>query len=217
MSGIRPPSFSRETPAACTLLLTAIAAVVLMAFHPTGRELHDAAVPLAVLWRNSIVHGLVILAVGLQTWGALALVRRLRSPLVGLAECAFVAQCFAALGATIAAICSGFVMNDFLVAGADGAGAAVGRDVIWPVNQAFAKVFTVAGSAAIAGWSLAGWRGGLHRATVLFGLVVGSAATLLVAGGHVRLHLHGMGAVVLAHEIWWVCVGVQLLRLRTGA
>lgn len=214
MSTAERPTSPRDAAAGCALLVTAIVGVILMALHPTGREIREASDPSAVLWRNGIVHGLLVAVALLQTWGSIAIVRRLRRSTVGLAELAFVAQGAAVLGATVAAMCSGFVMPR-LLAHLDAEATAPARHVIWLMNQAFAQLFTIAGSAAIVGWSLAGWRRSLHRGTALLGILVGGGVALLVSVGHLRLHVHGMGAILLVHEIWWGCVGIELLRSRS--
>lgn len=85
-------------------------------------------------------------------------------------------------------------------------------DMLWTMNQAFVKVFTIAGSAAIVSWSVAAWNRGLPRAVSAVGVVIGATAAGLAATGHLRLHVHGMGAVVLGHAIWWAIVGIALLR-----
>lgn len=214
MSTAEPLPRPRETVAGLLLLAAALVGTVVMGFHPTGHELRgpDAG---AARVRNAVVHGLAITAILLQTCGALAIVRRVRAPAVGLAECAFVAQCAAAVGVTIAAICSGFVMPALLAEHAALDGSHPGQEVVWRFNQAFARLFVVAGGAAILGWSVAGWRRGLHRATAVLGAVVGAGAALAVGAGHLRLDVHGMGAVVLAHQVWWACVGFWLLRGRS--
>jgi hypothetical protein len=85
------------------------------------------------------------------------------------------------------------------------------------INQAFAKVFVIASSAAILLWSatiLA--HGQLSRAAGVLGAIVGVLALLAVVIGHLRLDVHGFGAVVLCQGIWMITVGVLLIR-QTGA
>lgn len=217
MSTLQPAVRARETFAGCALIAAAMLAVAVMALHPTGHDFHGATDRGAVAWRNAVVHGVAIFAVLLQTSASLAVVRGLRGATVGLAECAFVAWCAATLGVVCAATCSGFVMPAFLVERTDHGAAQAGAEVVWLLNQAFAKVYVVAGGAAMLGWSIAGWRRNMLRATAILGMVVGAGAASLVVAGHLRLDVHGMGIVVLSHEIWWACVGIALLRTRTVA
>ena len=83
------------------------------------------------------------------------------------------------------------------------------------INQAFAKVFVIASSAAILLWSatiLA--HGQLARAAGVLGVIVGALALFAVVIGHLRLDVHGFGAVVLCQGIWMITVGVLLVRSR---
>lgn len=201
------PLPGRETFAACALLVGSALAVGVMAVHPDAHQLRDAVDGTAMVARNRLVHAVAIAAVLLQTSGALALVRRNRDGRVGLAHLAFVAQSAAAMAVTVAGLCSGFVLPEFL-ADAPMAG------FVFAFNQAFAKLFAVAGSAAIAVWSVAGWRRGLPHAICGIGLVVGAPVALLVGVGHLRLDVHGMGALVLAQSVWWVLVAIGMLRNR---
>jgi hypothetical protein len=44
---------------------------------------------------------------------------------------------------------------------------------------------------------------------------VGALVLLAVVIGHLRLDVHGFGAVVIAQGIWMITVGVLLARSRT--
>ena len=46
----------------------------------------------------------------------------------------------------------------------------------------------------------------------LYGCILPPIVVALIAVGHLRLDVHGMGAVVLVHAIWFVTVGIQLCR-----
>ncbi|HEX5051873.1 MAG TPA: hypothetical protein VFZ65_08890 [Planctomycetota bacterium] len=204
------PIPTREPIAAYTLIGGAAVGVVAMALHPTGHEIHAAPDAAAALLRNEIVHATAIVVVLLQTFGSIAIVRRVRGTSVGLAQLALVAQCTAATAATIAAICSGFVMPAHLRSAVANDASQVAGDVLWQCNQAFARLFMISGSAAIAAWSVAGWRR-LPRTTCGIGVAVGITTAALVIAGHLRPSVHGMGAVVLGHAIWWLLAGVALL------
>lgn len=201
------PNPGREPFAAYALLASAVLGVAVMAVHPNGHQLRDAVDGIAMVGRNRIVHAVAIAAVLLQTSGALAVVRRAGRGQVGLAHLAFVLHCAGTASVVIAGLCSGFVLPQFL---ADGKLA----DLVFAMNQAFAKLYAVAGSAAIAAWSIAGWRRILPAATAGIGLVVGTLVAVLVAVGHLRLDVHGMGALVLAQSVWWVLVAIGMLRNR---
>ena len=77
---------------------------------------------------------------------------------------------------------------------------------------------TVVASVAIVLWSASALRnrvdgrGALGGRVAWYGCVVGPVLIVLIAVGKLRLNVHGMGVVVLAHAIWFVVVGVHLCR-----
>lgn len=83
----------------------------------------------------------------------------------------------------------------------------------YQVNQTLAKAGTVALSAAILLWSwvLLGESRGA-RAVGVLGILVGAVPALMLFMGHLRLNVHGMGAVVLGEAVWSVAVAVWLFR-----
>jgi hypothetical protein len=84
---------------------------------------------------------------------------------------------------------------------------------VFQFNQAFARIFSVGSSIAIALWSASALRnGGIGRVISLYGCVVAALVTLGIVAGHLRLDVHGMAAVVLGQAIWFVVVGAQLWR-----
>lgn len=199
------PIRGREAFAAYALLVAAGLGVGVMAMHPHGHELRDAIDGTAVVARNRVVHAVAIVAVLLQTSAALALVRRGRGDRIGLTHVAFVAHSAGAAAVTFGGLCSGFVLPRFL---AD----APMAEFVFAINQAFARLFALASSAAIAAWSIADWRRGLSAWACGLGLVVGGAAAALVATGHLRLDVHGMTALVLGQSVWWGLVARGMLR-----
>ena len=85
------------------------------------------------------------------------------------------------------------------------------------INQAFAKVYVVAASMAILLWSAAILaHGRLARAAGAYGVIVSVLAVLALAIGHLRLDVHGFGAVVLAEGAWFIAIGILLARRRPG-
>jgi hypothetical protein len=81
-------------------------------------------------------------------------------------------------------------------------------------NQAFATCGAVLMSAGIAVLSLDLLRDAARGARALgaFGLVSGLGGALAVAGGWLRLDVHGMAAVLLVQALWTIGAGVALLR-----
>ena len=199
------------------MILGSVGGIVTMALHPTGHDLLASGAFDSVARLNVAVHALAIASVPATFFGALALSRRVATP-DRLSIGALVVYGYAAVAVLIAAAASGFVAP------------AVGREMMGAsgtakeflhaqldynheLNQAFAKVFTIGSSGAIALWSiailrtraLAGWLG-------LYGLVIGTATIVALVSGHLRLNVHGMGLVVLGQAIWFVAVGVLLCR-----
>jgi hypothetical protein len=83
------------------------------------------------------------------------------------------------------------------------------------LNQAFARIYTILASIAIALWSVVIVRSGrLPRAAGIYGLVIAPIIFVAVAPGHVHLDVHGFGAVVLVQAIWSIAVGAALYRTR---
>jgi hypothetical protein len=79
--------------------------------------------------------------------------------------------------------------------------------------QALARIYVVAGWAAIALFSVAALRGGsLPRPLGVYGLAAASLCTLIVLSGHLKLSAHGFGAVLLLQAVWFVPAGAVLSR-----
>jgi hypothetical protein len=204
----------------------ALAFLVTMALHPTG---HDLFAP-GGLERGARlaagVHALAIASLPVTVVGLSALARRAADPHGhrepreprGMAQLALAAWGLGAVAALIAAIASGFVAPDLireLLASADGE-----RDrwhalleLQHRVNQACARVFVAASSAAIALLSGGLLRArGPARALAAYGLLLAAATLVALLGGHLRMDVHGFGAVVLGQSAWALGAGVLLLR-----
>jgi hypothetical protein len=50
----------------------------------------------------------------------------------------------------------------------------------------------------------------------VLGAIIGTLALLAVVIGHLRLDVHGFGAVVLSQGIWFITIGVLLARARNA-
>jgi hypothetical protein len=84
------------------------------------------------------------------------------------------------------------------------------------LNQAFARTYVVASSAAIVLWSASILRSrSLAPGVAIYGLLVGPAILLAVVSGHLRLDVHGFGLIVLPQAVWFVVAGARLGRLKT--
>jgi hypothetical protein len=205
----------RDAMYGSALIASALAGLVTMSMHPTGNQLladvqHVAPLGLAV-------HALALAALPVSFFGTIGLARLLGSDgeaaLAGL-----VAYGMAQIAVMIAAVASGLLAPAFAArmvgtTGAEHDLAAALFSYTGAVNQAFAKVYVLASSAAILLWSSAILaHGRLSRAAGVLGAIVGALALLAVTIGHLRLDVHGFGAVVLSQGIWMITVGVLLAR-----
>jgi hypothetical protein len=81
------------------------------------------------------------------------------------------------------------------------------------LNQAFARIYTLLAAIAIALWSIPIVRTRrLPRAIGIYGLVMAPVVFVVVGSGHIRLDVHGFGAVVLLQAIWSIAAGTALYR-----
>lgn len=199
------------------LITGVIGSIITMAFHPTAHNLmppdqfaHGARISIAT-------HALALLVMPVFFLGALGLSRRLMSP-NRLALAALVFYGFGVTAVLSAAVFGGIVSPD-LIHQMITAPASM-RD-IWnaaihfdgALNQAFAMMFVVATSIAILLWSTAILRSNsFARALGIYGCIFAPLTILAVLSGHIRLNVHGFGAIILGQAIWFFSAGVQLWR-----
>jgi hypothetical protein len=201
------------------LIAGALAGMTTMALHPTGNQLLADVQHMAPL--GVAVHALALVALPVSFFGAIGLSRALGSS-SNAALAGLVAYGMAQLAVMIAAVASGLLAPALAIrmvstTGTEHDVAAALFHYTGAINQAFAKVFVIASSAAILLWSatiLA--HGQLARSAGALGAIVGALALFAVVIGHLRLDVHGFGAVVLCQGIWMITVGVLLIR-QTGA
>ena len=201
------------------LIAGAVGGLVTMSLHPTGHDLSAPGQFASAAFRAAAVHALAIASMPVSFLGALALSRRVESP-ARLAVAGLVVYGFALAAEMAAAVVSGFVGPHLVGEIIDAAPAArQGREALlgynYQLNQAFARTYVVASSTAILLWSASILRTrALASGAGVYGLVMASVAVLAVGSGHVRLDVHGFGLIVLAQALWFIVVGVLLLRLR---
>lgn len=79
------------------------------------------------------------------------------------------------------------------------------------INQAFARIYSVAASLAMILWSVSALRnGGFRRGVAIYGCIISPLIILGIGAGRVRLDVHGMAAIWLGQAIWFILVGSQL-------
>jgi hypothetical protein len=202
------------------LILGSIGGLVTMAIHPHGpvppaQFEHMAAV-------SALAHSLAMVSFLAMFLGAIGLTLRLASHETAghqdrLAIAGLVTFGFAAMALLIATTISGFIVPNILRQMiADKANATqwhIASLAVFQFNVAFAGIYSIAASVAMTLWSASAIRnGGLGRFIAAYGCAVPPMLILLILVGHLRLDVHGMAVVVLAHAVWFVVVGVELYR-----
>lgn len=199
------------------LIAGTAATMLTMLLHPTGHDLFAASRYESMALRSVLAHGLALAGLPLVFLGALGLTRRLAaSETLGLL--ALVTLGFALEAVMNAAILSGLVSTRLIgtildVPAAESTPWKVALHLSGSLNQAYAQVHVVASSLAIALWSVALVRErGLARAAGGYGLGLAALTLLGLFSGHVRLDVHGFGAIVLGQALWYVACGAWLWR-----
>lgn len=212
-----PRATQREPSAGLLLIVGSLAMLLVMAFHPTAHDLAEQSGGFArEAHVNAVVHGLALAIMPAMFLGLLGLSRRLGHPDLSIA--ALVTFGFGIAAVTISAVASGFIAPAAMARalGAEGESRELYRALTWysgAINQGFTKVYVAAAAVAILLWSAAMLRTGrLSRAAGVFGVLVGAGLLLVLLSGHLRLDVHGFGAVVLAQSAWLVWVGILLCR-----
>ena len=215
----RPAAMTTDRTAALAILAGFALGLVTMALHPTGREVVAAARAGHGAGLNAVVHAMAIVGQGLALAGLLAFTRRFAGG-HDVAVGAFVLYALASVAVLVAASASGFVAPGVLrgLAGADEATSAAAMQALrytGVLNQAFATVYVLLAGCALLLWAAATLldrTGGAAFAAA--GACIGGALIAGIASGHLRLHIHGFGAVMLAQGAWF---GWAALRMWRGA
>ena len=199
------------------LIVGACAGTIVMVLHPQGQQI---AMSEAMLFLNGIVHTVAILTMPILFGGALALTRVLNKP-DRLAVLAIVFYALALIAGVCAAAVSGYVTPNIIhrigeAAAADADFWRKAARLSWWMNQAFARILATCSGVAIALWSVTMNRNAVFsRALAIYGIIMGVLVAVAVGSGHVRLDVHGFGAVTLLETIWLVASGATLMRLRS--
>ncbi|HVT99072.1 MAG TPA: hypothetical protein VHE33_16320 [Acidobacteriaceae bacterium] len=202
------------------LILGSVGGIVTMAIHPVaGGPLTPAQVQrLATV--SGIAHGLALVSVLLLFLGTCGLTRALAAP-DRLAFSALVTFGFAAVAIMIAASVSGWIVpgimkqmaRDVLNNSASQSDYRIVIAAIFQINQAMARIYSVATAVAIALWSARCLRGGqLSRTMAWYGVVIAPLTAILILVGHLRLDVHGMAVVMLTEVIWFVGMAIALRK-----
>jgi hypothetical protein len=196
--------------------------ILTMAIHPTAGASLTASQVAHLAVASATAHSLAMISSLLLFLGACGLVRRIAAA-DRIAFAAIVTYGFACVAALIATAVSGFIVPSIMSHMVRDVPAAAHQwriviDGTFQINQAFARIFSVAASIAIMLWSVSALRnGGLGRVVATYGSVIAPLTILGVSIGHLRLDVHGMTVVVLGQAIWFIIVGTQLCSRSVSA
>jgi hypothetical protein len=206
----------RNPVAGWALIAGVIMSLLTMANHPTGLDVLgiDAASQTRL---SVIVHALALSALPLSLLGAIAITRRVSEDRE-IATLALVSFALATAAVLSAAVFSGFVTTPIAVQlrGAEDVAKPLLRTLMGYsglINHAYASAYVGFSSAAMAFWGAAMVRTRACPEWIGYsGAIVGAATVALLFAGHIRMDVHGFGAVVLAQGVWLVSCGVTLIR-----
>jgi len=200
---------------AIALIAGSLGGIVTMAIHPVAHGSMTTEQVTHLMTLSGIAHSLAMVSTLLLFLGACGLSQSIAKT-DRIAFAGMVTFGFACVAVLIATAVSGFIVPNIMEL--------MGRDVptpthqwqivitgIFQINQAFARIYSVAASVAIVFWSVSALRnGGFGRGVAVYGCIISPLVILGIAIGHLRLDVHGMAAVMLAQAIWFILVGSQL-------
>jgi hypothetical protein len=197
------------------LIAGSLGGILTMAIHPTAAGALTAEQVGHLAVASGVAHSIAMVSVLVLFLGASGLTQSIAAA-DRIAFAALVTFGFACVAVFIATAVSGFIVPSIMKHMVrDVATAASQWQIviagIFQINQAFARIYSVAASAAILLWSASALRnGGLGLGVAIYGCVIAAVTMVGVGAGHVRLDVHGMAAVWLGQAIWFVVVGYQL-------
>lgn len=204
------------------IVVGTLASVAFMTHHPevSSRGVQDAIVEIgAEAGLTRLIHGALIVVMGGYLYAFWVFADRLA--LSGTdTRAGLVAYAIGTAAFIGAALISGFIVTGLAeryTTFPPDAQASFGDLVRLSgiANQALAKLGTLSVSVAIFLWSLALLRRSkLERVAGLIGVVAGLLPFLGILSGRLQLHVKGMTAVVVAFGVWYLLIGVQLIRKR---
>lgn len=217
----RPPAYG------LALIAAAVVSVGGMMVHPSPSSHRFAEVVAEMADMGPLsgaVHGLMVATSIAMIFGLQGYTRGLPRGRT-LAEAALCTYAVGVVAMFLAVLMSGWIAPELAgrYAGASGERLEGLRGLLLfagTMNQACAKIGSVAYAVAIVLWSLPlATRRGAGAAAIstgVLGLVLGTATALAIPFGLLKLDVHGMLAVVAWQGVWSAAIGFQLLRRRRG-
>jgi len=201
------------------LIAGSVAGIITMTLHPTGQHVLTPGQLESMARMLVAVHALALAGLPALFLGAWGLSRHVGTD-DRIAFAALVTYTLALVAVMNAAVFDGLVAPAIIRQMAD---AAPSSTEMWHMmlnynfrqNQAFAQLYVAASSVAIALWSISIARSQtLARGVAIYGVVIAPITLIALFSGHLRLNVHGFGAVMLSQAIWFITAGVLLCRVR---
>jgi hypothetical protein len=210
-----------DRKAGIALIAGSLCGTLTMAVHPTeaGSLTAPEVAHLSIV--SGAAHSLAMVSVLLLFLGACGLARRTAAA-DRISFAAIVTYGFACVAVVIAAAVSGFIVPGIVKDMVRDVPAAAHQwqiviDGIFQINQAFARIYSVAASIAIILWSVSALRnGGFGLGVAIYGYVIAALTIVGIGVGHLRLDVHGMAVVWLGQAIWFILVGYRLCSNPAG-
>jgi hypothetical protein len=204
-----------DRKAGIALIAGSLGGILTMGLHPTASASLSAEQVSRLMETSGIAHSIGMVSLLLLFLGACGLTSRIAAA-DRLSFAAIVTFGFACVAVLIAMAVSGFIIPAIMKRMvADVPAAAHQWQIvvvgIFQINQAFARIYSVAASLATILWSISVLRNrGLGRGVAIYGCVVAPLTILGIGIGHLRLDVHGMAVIFLGQAIWFILVGSQL-------
>jgi hypothetical protein len=211
-----------DQKAGICLIAGSLGGILTMAMHPIGRASLTPEVVARLAVAAGAAHALAIASVLTMFLGACGLAARMEAP-DRISFAALIVFGFACIAIAIAATVSGFIIPAIWKGMVRDVPANttpwhIATAAIFQINQAFARVYSVAASGAIILWSIAAIRHGhMGRRVAIYGCIVSPVIIVAVAIGHLQLDVHGMTAVWLGQAIWFMVAGAELYRSKAAS
>ena len=197
-----------------------IGGIITMVIHPTAAGVLNPAQFERLARVSAIAHSLAMVSFLLLFLGACGLTRRLAAP-DRIAFCGMAVYLFAGVSLFIATAVSGFIIPEIMRhMMRDSASAAPQWHIVitsvFQINQAFSRIYSVAGSVAIILWSASALRHRtLSRGIAIYGCAVATLLIVAICFRLLTLNVHGMGIVVFAQAIWFLIVAGELYGAKS--
>jgi len=204
-----------DRKAGIALIAGSLGGLLTMALHPVGSASLSAEQVSRLMEASGVAHSIAMVSMLLLFLGAYGLTMRIAAA-DRLSFAAIVTFGFACVAVLVATAVSGFIIPAIMKRmAADVSAAAHQWQIvmagIFQINQAFARIYSVAASMAIILWSVSVLRNrGLGRGVAIYGCVVAPLTILGIGIGHLRPDVHGMAVIWLGQAIWFILVGFQL-------